>query len=123
QAQDRSVRRWTKAPPARRDFSLWGVRGSSPLACRETREPGSGLRITSAVISDARRGAKLANQVQKPNLVRLTKPRSHPCASPRRPSAEPDSRVSNPGRAFRDYFEVPWSSPAFGASYRALFGV
>jgi SAM-dependent methyltransferase len=46
------------------------------------------------------------DQVQKPNLVRLRKPRSHPCAAPRRPSAEPDSRVSNPDSAFRDDFLV-----------------
>src|SRR6266576_147033 len=50
--------------------------------------------------------SKLANQVRRPNLVRLSKPRWHPRDAPRRPSAEPGSRVSNPGSAFRDHFLV-----------------
>src|SRR5206468_8297321 len=67
------------------------------------REPGSGLRITAAVISDARRSAKLANQVQRPNLVRLTQATlaSTRCASPavsraRFASFEPGQRISRP---------------------------
>src|SRR4051794_35436891 len=52
------------------------------------------MRINDS-LDDARGSAKLANQVQKPNLVRLRTPRSRPCAARRRPSAEPGSRVSS----------------------------
>jgi hypothetical protein len=97
---------WRRVPDTR----------SSLVAARFAEAPEGGLRITSAVISAARRSAKLANQVQKRILVRLKKPRSHPCDAPCRPSAEPGSRVSNPDSAFRDDFQTPLRAAAAGWS-------
>ena len=71
-----------------------------PSTCRRS------SATTDRGTGEPRLSAKLANQVQTPNMVRLTQARSQPCDTPGRPSVEPGSRVSNPGSAFRDHFPV-----------------
>src|SRR5207248_4741803 len=70
---------------------------------RSTRRTWKWFRMPCADVGGA---SELTNQVQKPNLVRLTEPGRAHATTLRGPSAEPGSRVSNFQPPVLDYFLV-----------------
>src|SRR5438874_12615078 len=70
--------------------------------------------LNQEVVSESRRQSAPTRAAVRNSRTRFkdrtwfgsVEPRWHPRDAPRRPSVEPGSRVSNPGSAFRDHFQV-----------------